>query len=90
MMSSDGKPDDAPVGEFLRGPYFLGVFRNWKVSHGVSRDKVPSSHFNPNIPSPMMKKYKNIPHLHNYHLILPELNSGLHHSRIDLVMCPLI
>ena len=33
---SDGKPDDAPVGGFLRGPYFLSKFLNWTVSHHVS------------------------------------------------------
>ena len=33
---SDGKPDDASEGGFLRGPYFLGEFRNWTVSHHVS------------------------------------------------------
>ena len=33
---SDGKPDDALEGGFLRGPYFLGEFRNWAVSHHIS------------------------------------------------------
>ena len=85
---SDGKPDDAPLGEFLRGPHFLGEFQNWKMSHRVSRDKVPSSHFNPNIPSPMMNKLQKTPYLHNCHFIFAGTYSGLHHSHIDLVMCP--
>ena len=37
----------------------------------------------------MMEKCQKTPYLHNYHFIFAGTYSGLHHSRIDLVMCPL-
>ena len=79
---SDGKPDDASEGGFLRGPYFLGEFRNWTVSHHVSWDKVPSSHFNPNIPSPMMNKWQKTPYFHNYPFNFAGTYSLLHHCAL--------
>ena len=43
LVSLDGKPDDTPVGGFLRGPYFLDEFQNWtcKLRQWWINDKRP-------------------------------------------------
>ena len=69
---SDGKPDDASVGGFLRGPYFL--CESW--------DQVLSSHLNPNIPSPMMNKWQKTPYFHNYPFNFAGTYSLLHHCAL--------